>query len=255
MSDFLVTLGGVVLDGFEIPDRIKGGGKQVTRTKRYAGGARSVDTFGPDDAPLQWSGMFLDEDAEDRCQQLDAMRVAGEQIELSWSSFSYQVVITDFTWDHEKFYQIPYSITLEVVEDQAQAQPDDGEDPETVMQGDADDIAEYQDALGGTDSGLDDLLDGITSTIASVPSITGASATFLSGLSSQLQGAIDYVDPLIAAQDAALGALADLPGGGSPDLVVSTLMAADAASDACANYFGLRNSMRRLQRNVQAVAA
>lgn len=146
-SDFPLLLGSVSFFDFEIPDSIKGGGTQALDIKRYGGGLRTVDAFGPDDAPITWSGMFLDDTAESRCQQLDAMRRAGSQITLSYGSFSYAVVISSFEWDYQKFYQIPYSITLEVVQDNVQPATDDGPSLESDMQGDMDDANQYSDQL------------------------------------------------------------------------------------------------------------
>lgn len=144
MADFTLTLGDVSFQDFEIPDEIKNlGGEQTLQTHKYAGGQKTIDAFGADDAPIGWSGTFLDGNAEQRCQALDAMRRAGTPALLSFSSFSYDVVIKKFTFDFQRFYQIPYSIELEVQSDNTQPITDNGDDSESVIQGDFNDATQY----------------------------------------------------------------------------------------------------------------
>ncbi|MGR5559996.1 hypothetical protein ACQKQC_27480, partial [Vibrio fortis] len=50
-------------------------------------------------------------------RQLDAMRVSGQVVVLQWSELSFAVVVRRFLPDFQRFYQIPYRITCEVVED------------------------------------------------------------------------------------------------------------------------------------------
>lgn len=251
MSDFTLTLGGVDFQGFEVPDVIAGGGAQVFRTHRYAGGKRNLDAFGPDAAPIHWEGMFLDGDAESRCQQLDAMRVSGVQVPLSFSSFNYVVVIAEFLWKYEKFYRISYSITLEVVQDQAQASAADGDDLESLIQGDMDDTSSFSNALG--DSGLTSLVTTLTDSVNSVSSVVGAAASFLSDFSGQIADTLDYVDGLSSLEDAALDALPSIIGGGDPAVDIATLLSAASNSAAMAQTFGLSCTLGRLQKNVAAI--
>lgn len=251
MSDFSLTLGGVEFRDFEIPDSISGGGAQVFRTHKYAGGKRNLDAFGPDAAPIRWEGVFLDGGAEARCQQIDAMRAAGVQVELSWSSYNYVVVIAEFLWKYEKFYRIPYAITLEVVQDNAQAGADAGDDPENVIQGDLDDTFNFSESLG--DSGLSALTDTLSGMVNSVPSITGAAASFLAGFSSQIADTLDYVGGMSDISDIALDAIPVLVSGGNPENIAAELLNAASESQTMATTFALNCTLGRLQKNVAAI--
>lgn len=251
MSDFALTLGGVAFKDFEIPDSIAAGGGQLLQIHKYAGGNRTIDAFGPDDKPITWAGMMLDSDAEARCQQLEAMRIAGQQVELSFSSFSYLVVIRQFDWDFEKFYRIRYAITLEVSQNKTQASSDQGDDPESDIQGDIDDTADYADQLG--DSGLSALTDALTTTAGSVSSIVGAPASFLTGFSTQIGTTLDYVSDLVDQADSGIDHLVGIAGGTAPDDMIETLEDAAGNSDTLATAFALKNTLGRLSRNVAAI--
>jgi hypothetical protein len=117
LPKLFLTLGGVVLYDQEVPASLQGGGAQTLAEHKYPGGTRTIDTFGPDDEDLKWEGTFLDVQAETRCHQLDAIRRAGLQVPLTWSSFSYLVVVRRFTWDYQRPWQIPYQISCSVVQD------------------------------------------------------------------------------------------------------------------------------------------
>lgn len=148
MPDFILSLGDVDFQDFEIPDEINGGGGQAIDIKRYAGGQRTLDAFGADDKPISWSGMFEGENAEARCQQLDTMRRAGVPLPLTFGAFNFTVIIRGFDWRYQRFFQIPYSIELEVVQDNVQpAADDDDQGGETDMQGDVDDANDCAEAM------------------------------------------------------------------------------------------------------------
>lgn len=119
MADISVTLGEVTFQDFEVPEWIRTGGAQILKLHKLVGGQRVVDAMGRDDHPLTWTGTFFGTEALTRSQQLDAMRVAGDQITLTFSQFRYKVSISDYTADIRREYWIPYSITCEVVQDQS----------------------------------------------------------------------------------------------------------------------------------------
>lgn len=118
MAEIAVTLGDVTFEDFEVPESMRAGGAQVLKLHKLVGGQRVVDSMGRDDHPLTWSGTFLGPEALSRAQQLDAMRVAGAQVVLTFSEYRFKVAISDFTPDIHRAYWIPYSITCEVVADQ-----------------------------------------------------------------------------------------------------------------------------------------
>ena len=78
-----LTLGGVAFQGFEIPDSLNFGGEQALAIHKFPGGSRTVDSMGPDDDDIRWSGRFRGTSAEQRATLLDYMRRQGQQILLA----------------------------------------------------------------------------------------------------------------------------------------------------------------------------
>ena len=61
MADTL-TLGGISFDGFSTPSHMGAGGKQAMVIHKLPGGSRVIDTLGPDDENISWSGEFFGND-------------------------------------------------------------------------------------------------------------------------------------------------------------------------------------------------
>ncbi len=116
MTTFL-TLGAITFTNFEIPERINFGGQQALAIKQLVGGKRIVDAMGRIDDDISWSGLMFESTATFRAQFLDAMRIQGIPLPLTWGQFNYQVVIKSFQASFERTYQIPYSITVTVIQD------------------------------------------------------------------------------------------------------------------------------------------
>ncbi len=114
-----LILGGIAFSGFEIPDKINFGGKQQIAVHRLIGGERVLDAMGSDPEQIAWSGRFRGADAIARAQAVDEMRIAGAQVDLAWLNLFRTVVIASFHADTEKAYEVPYSISCEVVSDVA----------------------------------------------------------------------------------------------------------------------------------------
>lgn len=251
MADLTLSLGEVDFADFEIPDEIAAGGGQLLQIHKYAGGKRTIDSYGADNDPIAWSGIFFDQTAEARCQQLDAMRVAGEAVALTWSSFSYLVVIRRFKFRYLRFYEIHYELELEVVDDRTQADSQDGDDPESDIQDDLDDASGLSDEIG--DTGLSGLMDGVFSSANSVSSIVGAPSSFLTGFSGQIGGALFYVDGLAGAADGALGTLSGIVSGGDPVSMALSLAEAGQETETMSETFAMGNTLGRLAGEVSAI--
>lgn len=110
-------LGDFVFANNEVPQSIPFGGSQRLSIKKLVGGERVIDSMGRDDLALTWSGRFRGSTGLLRAQFLDGMRVSGKAYRLSWSQLNYLVVIRDFHPDFLRFYEIPYTITVEVIQD------------------------------------------------------------------------------------------------------------------------------------------
>lgn len=117
MADLTLTLGAITFQEYEIPHAINFGGGQALSIKKLVGGKRIIDAMGRDDDDISWSGLFFGEDAALRAQLLDTERVIGAELPLIFYYFNYLVVIKEFRCSFERFYQIPYEITVTVVQD------------------------------------------------------------------------------------------------------------------------------------------
>ena len=112
-----LTLGPVTFSTYEIPPKINFGGDQALAVKQLVGGRRIVDAMGRIDDDITWSGLFFGSTAVFRARFLDTMRIQGLPLLLTWSQFSYNVVIKSFKPSFERTYQIPYSISCQVIQD------------------------------------------------------------------------------------------------------------------------------------------
>ena len=251
MADFVLSLGGVDFEGFEVPESIKMVFGQALDTKKYGGGLRTVDSFGPDPDPITWSGIFFDGAAEARAQQLISMANAGNTVSLSFSSFSFDVKILKFEPDFERYYQIPYSITLEIVQDNTQPATDDGIAPETDMQDDLDDTSGFSDILD--DSGLSDAFATVTDAVTSMASITGGTVPQLNALLSDVgtaQGVAEAIADAADVQMDTLGLASNFAAGTDPDVMAANLSAMAASANVLAPAFCAANSLTKLGKSV-----
>ena len=115
----VLVLGPVAFEAFEVPARIGFGGQQRIVVHTLPGGARVIDTMGPDDAPIAWSGAFSGRDAAVRARLLDTLRSEGAVWTLAWEAFSFSVVVAEFHAQYERSNWIPYRISCTVLADDA----------------------------------------------------------------------------------------------------------------------------------------
>lgn len=113
----VLTLGGVVFSGWELPESVPLGGKHAGTMHELPGGVRIFDAKGPSDAPIKWSARFRGQSAISRAQRVDTMRKSGAQTTLSVMGMSYTVVVTDFVFDIIKPYEVNYHIECTVITD------------------------------------------------------------------------------------------------------------------------------------------
>jgi hypothetical protein len=110
-----VILGNFVFQDFEIPERIPLGGGHDKATHTLLGGNRVVDAMGPNERDITWTGRIQSADATLRSRALDSLRIAGQPLPLIVDSEFRLVLITDYAPVYERSYQIPYSITVHVI--------------------------------------------------------------------------------------------------------------------------------------------
>src|ERR1035437_10225484 len=102
MPDTL-TLGGIAFDGFSTPDSMGAGGKQAMAVHKLPGGRRVIDTLGPDEDNISWSGKFYGNDTEAQVLALDGMRAAGQVIPLQFGGMFRSVIIDTHSYHWRRF--------------------------------------------------------------------------------------------------------------------------------------------------------
>lgn len=148
-----IMLGGMILTGIEVPDRLQVGGRQMLAVHRVIGGGRVIDALGNDPDRLELSGRFMGPDAQARAQAVERMRIAGVPVAFSGAGLSGMVWIAQFAYAYEAKGAIcSYRLVLERASDSPAAAVDN-----TVLTG-----------LVGSDA--TQALTGITSAIAGVSS-------------------------------------------------------------------------------------
>lgn len=112
-----LRLGEITFSNFEIPERINFGGSQALTVHQLVGGKRVINSMGRVDDDITWSGLFFGSTALFRARFLDTQRANGDETLLTYSGFTYRVIIESFKANFERFYQIPYTINCKVIED------------------------------------------------------------------------------------------------------------------------------------------
>ena len=105
-----VTLGLVTLQAFEIPATIAFGGRQRLAVHDLPGGGRVIDVLGGADNDIVFSGIISGDGADTRAQLLDALRITGTSLPLSWGEQYFIVIIAAADFDYRKPWWIPYRL-------------------------------------------------------------------------------------------------------------------------------------------------
>jgi hypothetical protein len=250
----ILTLGGVIFQDFEIPESIKAGGEQKLDIKKFLGGSRTIDVLGRDDADIEWSGRFRGSTAEQRCQQLNAMRVAGAPVQLTWSTFNYQVVINKFTFDYQSPLEIPYRICLTVQVDNTIPIPSLLQAIDEVFGTNLASALNLGAAanVAGVTTGLNQL----QTSVNSIGIISGASPAALNSLNQSIvsvQGvtgtAISTASAQIPPSASVFGATAGLP----PQTIASNVAGQASTFSQLSNLIPLSSALSVMSKNVSAV--
>lgn len=287
MQPSIVKLGDFIFQGFEVPQVIPFGGSQSLSVKKLPGGVRKIDAMGRDDEPLQWSGIFTTADSLPRAKFLDAYRVDGNELTLTWGAFSYQVVIHEFKPEFVRDNYIPYRIVCEVVQDNitaaVQAVTNDL-DTETAAIWDRINIASsnlvqveaadiwppssppYKAAVQRAG-----LITSIKTAVSSVQgmydaamqgivSVVNLEMSVITGIQDAIDTAREDIAGLLAVTDTALGGFAFLFGGAAPSTTVSIGEAAVAVLGTTvmdtlnySNLLTLDNNLLILKRNLSYI--
>lgn len=112
-----VQLGDFVFEHAEVPEKLNFGGSQDISMKKIIGGKRQVQALGRSDDIISWDGIFFGDAAFDRAKYLDSLRVAANVLSFTFFDKHFLVIIQDFRPQLEAEWQIPYSISLMIVDD------------------------------------------------------------------------------------------------------------------------------------------
>jgi hypothetical protein len=115
MPTDVLSLAGIVFDDFSTPSDMMGGGNQAMVVHKLPGGSRVIDTLGPDDADITWSGFFFGNDAYATALALDGIRSAGQVVPLIWGGQYRSVIVSHFIYKVRRMPTwVMYDITCTV---------------------------------------------------------------------------------------------------------------------------------------------
>lgn len=252
--DTTLNLGQFQFAGLEIPPSLKFGGSQDLAVHKLIGGTRVIDAMGRSDHALEWSGIFMGATAVDRARFLDTLRVQGLPQALTWAQFSYQVIVHEFEADYQRYFQVPYRISCEVIADLAN--PVTNIAAAAIDQAITDDL-NVSTGLGSTigDSTLSGLIATLNTAISTVSSFAHAAQSTINNVLQPLAAVQARVQLLIAATGNLIGNVTTF-GGVLPATPVSQAAASLMGQLANVTQMGaliqLRNVTGRMGSNFAA---
>lgn len=255
MPDLTLQLGDFVFDSLEIPESIPFGGVQRLVRHDLVGGTRVIDAMGGFTEPISWSGWLLGENALARARQLDTMRAEGVSQVLQWSELTFAVVVQDFKADFQRFYKIPYRITVDVAEDLTLSTAGLG-DPgiDNLISSDVGTCSGLMDSI--SDSTLGSLFSSVLSAIQGVSSFANAAQSTLNGVLQPIAAFRSQAQTLIAQTNNTLMNVTTL-GGILPNNPISTqaskITSQIVAAQNLPTLVQLDRVMGRIQGNVGSI--
>lgn len=208
MADTRLLLGDFEFQAYEIPEALPFGGSQKLVTHTLPGGARVIQAMGYDHAPIGWSGLFFGSDAVSRARQVDAMRIAGIPVKLTWGDFSYMVYVETFTAAWERFYKLPYQISCHIISEAPAASTDPSFD-QTITADNT--LAQSLGAQVG-DSTLTGLLSTMDSAIKGVSTFADQATATINGIIAPVAAVGQRVQILMASTTNTIQNIATLGG-------------------------------------------
>ena len=252
--DTTINLGAVQFANSEIPERISWGGSQRIAVHELVGGQRQLDAMGRSDRPLIWSGIFFGPNATARARYLDTMRTQGAQQKLTFGQFAFNVIVKEFEPEYERFYQIPYRISLEVIADLA--------NPVTTLAApsidadiNSDLIAAQLAAVTIADLELTLLLANVATAIAAVSSFANAPPSSITSVQQPLAAVLSRAAVLINAGGNVLGGASSFGGvqpGAQPGVSAASLTAQVANASQLNSLYQLNDMASRMSANLGA---
>ncbi len=257
MSDTVLLLGDFAFQHFEIPASISLGGEQMFAKYQLVGGDRVVDALGPSEDPISWSGRFRGGEAEARAQALEDMRRAGKAISLTWSVFAFTVLIQRFQASYERRWEIPYSITLEVITvDHAPAGPGLGPTVDDMVASDAAKAGTLAERIAH--GPLTSAVGSLQGAVSKVQDFAAATQETIRGVLAPIVAVQNQVNSLITSADSVIQSVGSVGGviaGRSPVLLASGLLGQATAMSQASDLYELRATMGRMTKNLVTIGS
>jgi hypothetical protein len=256
-GDTTLVLGDFTFSGPEIPEGIEVGGIQQLVVHELIGGIRVVDAMGRRDNALEWSGWFMGTNAKDRADFLDAYRISGQQLELTWGGYDYQVTVSEFKPKMRRLYEYSYRIVCTVVVDNGSA----SSQTSTTSTDDAvgDDLDTANDlATDVGDSTLTGQMDTLTSAVSAVSTFAGAAQSTINSVLQPLAAAASRVSTLIDTANTQIGAAAGFSGivaGGVAPAISAALTTQIGVNSQLTSLLQMQGVLGRMNANLSAVNA
>ena len=95
MTTDALILGSIAFDSWSTPERMPFGGRQEMAVHQLPGGARVVDTLGPSENDIMFTGQMHADNAYGVADELDSMRIAGLQVPLTFAGRFYLVLVKE----------------------------------------------------------------------------------------------------------------------------------------------------------------
>ena len=246
----ILTLGGVIFQGFEVPGHIPTGGKQTLAVHKPPGGARTVDSMGPDHRDIAWPGRFRGANAESRARILDGYRIGGKTFLLQWSTYRYQVVVESFEPDYQQPFEIPYAINCVVVADESAPVLTGVPLLDEIIGSDLGRALGLSDSLGVAAIGT--AMTTAEQTIGTVSTLRNAPASSITQIVGTLGAAQQAIGATITAASGVVAAAAPVVSGGDPSAMASSLTGQASAFGQLNQLYQLSSTVTRMTRNLDA---
>ena len=244
----ILTLGGVIFDGFEIPENIPFGGKQALAVKKLPGGSRFVDAMGADHRDIAWSGRFRGASAESRARILDGYRIGGKQYLLQWSTYRYQVIVESFEPDYHQPFEIPYSISCFVVADESAPVLTGIPGIDELIGSDLGNALGLSSSLGVAQIGT--ALTTAQQAIAAVTTLKNAPTDSIGQIVGTLGAAEQVVGATIATTSTSITNTAPIVAGGDPACMASSLVSQSSSFGQLGQLYQLSDMLTRMGKNL-----
>ena len=247
----LLTLGGVIFSGFEVPDSIATGGEQALVVHKLPGGSRIIDAMGADHRDIGWSGRFRGGNAEARARLLDGYRIGGKTFLLTWSTFRYKVIVRSFEANYQQRFEIPYTISCTVLSDESAP----------VLTGipGLDELigSDIGRALGLTGSAgvfsVASAVGAVQQSVAVAGTLQNAGASTLATVAGSVFAAQQVAGAAFSVTDAALGSATSVVAGGSPVAMAASLTNQAAAFGQLDSLYQISGTLGRMGKNLAAL--